>query len=174
MIRFPENASTPTTPWPTPALETGYLTFGCCNNIAKLTPTTLKLWAKVLHAVPNSRLLLELAGLEQSTLSHKLLADFAALDVPAERLQLIHRDRAWQYRRYQQIDIALDPSRPTAAPPAATCCGWACHWSPSAANALSHAWAPACCTPSATRNGSPTPQKNMCRSPSGWQRMCRR
>jgi len=110
MIRFPEKRQHPDyAVWPTPALETGYLTFGCCNNIAKLTPTTLKLWAKVLHAVPNSRLLLELAGLEQSTLSHKLLADFAALDVPAERLQLIHRDRAWQYRRYQQIDIALDP-----------------------------------------------------------------
>lgn len=110
MIRFPEKRQHPDyTIWPTPALEAGYITFGCCNNIAKLTPTTLKLWAQVLHAVPDSRLLLELAGLEQSTLSDKLLADFAALGVPAERLQLIHRDRAWQYRRYQQIDIVLDP-----------------------------------------------------------------
>ena len=110
MLRFPDKRQHPDyAVWPTPALEAGYITFGCCNNIAKLTPTTLKLWAKVLHALPDSRLLLELAGLEQSSLKDTLLADFAALGIPATRLSLVHRERSWQYRRYQQIDIVLDP-----------------------------------------------------------------
>lgn len=110
MIRFPERRlSADYAVNTTPALQAGYITFGCCNNIAKLTQTTLNLWARVLDAVPNSRLLLELAGLEQSSLGDQLLADFAAFGVPAERLQLVHRDRDWQYRRYHQIDIALDP-----------------------------------------------------------------
>ena len=43
---------------PLPALANGFITFGCLNNFCKVNEPTLRLWAKVLRAVPDSRLLL--------------------------------------------------------------------------------------------------------------------
>ena len=44
---------------PLPALELGFITFGSFNALAKITPQVVAVWAKLLHAVPNSRLLLK-------------------------------------------------------------------------------------------------------------------
>ncbi|KAI6674057.1 hypothetical protein NL676_001963 [Syzygium grande] len=41
---------------PTPALSNGFVTFGSFNNLAKITPKVLQVWARILCAVPNSRL----------------------------------------------------------------------------------------------------------------------
>ena len=41
-----------------PALESGAITFGCLNNFCKVNDGCLALWARVLRAVPRSRLLL--------------------------------------------------------------------------------------------------------------------
>ncbi len=45
-------------PGPLPALERGYVTFGALNNFCKVNGAVLDLWARVLGAVPGSRLLL--------------------------------------------------------------------------------------------------------------------
>ncbi len=45
-------------PSPLPFLTTGNITFGCLNNFCKINEQTLALWAKVMAAVPNSRLIL--------------------------------------------------------------------------------------------------------------------
>jgi predicted O-linked N-acetylglucosamine transferase (SPINDLY family) len=45
-------------PGPLPALAEGRITFGCLNNPCKVTAAVLDLWARVLGAVPGSRLLL--------------------------------------------------------------------------------------------------------------------
>ena len=58
----------------------------------------------------------------------KLLARFAVHGIDAGRLQLEDRHPAWQYKRYHQIDICLDLSRPPAAPRPVICCGWASRW----------------------------------------------
>ena len=42
-----------------PALESGSITFGCLNNFCKVNDGSLALWARVLQAVPGSRLLLQ-------------------------------------------------------------------------------------------------------------------
>jgi predicted O-linked N-acetylglucosamine transferase (SPINDLY family) len=61
-IRLPDSfwCYDPLTTEPTvnalPALERGYVTLGCLNNPCKLTDATLRLWSRVLHAVPTSRL----------------------------------------------------------------------------------------------------------------------
>jgi len=44
-----------------PALKNGYITFGSLNKIKKVSEPCAKLWARVLEAVPNSRLLLSAA-----------------------------------------------------------------------------------------------------------------
>src|SRR5581483_3891892 len=43
---------------PLPALATGYVTFGCLNNFAKVSHETLATWSKLLAQVPDSRLVL--------------------------------------------------------------------------------------------------------------------
>ena len=42
-----------------PYNRNGYITFGSFNNLAKVTPQVVELWANILKAVPNSKLLLK-------------------------------------------------------------------------------------------------------------------
>lgn len=41
------------------AKENGYVTFGNLNNLTKTNSYSIELWSKILHAVPNSRILLK-------------------------------------------------------------------------------------------------------------------
>jgi predicted O-linked N-acetylglucosamine transferase (SPINDLY family) len=86
------------------------LTFGSFNNVPKLTPRTLKLWARVLAAVPDSRLVLKAPS----------FSDEAAKRIFGERLQGLGVDLSRvEFRgpvgltdmmaEYADIDIALDP-----------------------------------------------------------------
>lgn len=43
---------------PLPALANGYLTFGTFNRANKLSPEVIALWAKLLHAIPDAKLVL--------------------------------------------------------------------------------------------------------------------
>ena len=94
---------------PTPALDNGYITFGSCNNLSKLTDGVLATWARVLAAVPQSRLLVEGKGLEDNAACVDFTARFTKLGVAADRLELIARNPDNQYLTYHKIDIALDP-----------------------------------------------------------------
>src|SRR6202040_783104 len=44
---------------PLPARAAGHVTFGSFNNVAKLSPATIALWARLLREVPGARLLLK-------------------------------------------------------------------------------------------------------------------
>ena len=44
---------------PLPALSRGHVTFGSFKRVVKITPAVLETWARVLHAVPGSRLVLK-------------------------------------------------------------------------------------------------------------------
>ena len=44
---------------PPPCVANGYVTFGCFNNLPKVTPKTMRLWAAVLKAVPTARLVVK-------------------------------------------------------------------------------------------------------------------
>jgi len=94
---------------PTPALLNGFVTFGSCNNLAKLNPRVLRCWSDVLKAVPESKLLLESPGIEQPEFRKKVVSDFAKYGIAEGRLLLHNRDGSLQYLRYHDIDIALDP-----------------------------------------------------------------
>ncbi len=48
-----------------PCLEAGYVTFGCFNKLMKMTDAVVKLWAQILDAAPESRLLLKANMLEK-------------------------------------------------------------------------------------------------------------
>jgi predicted O-linked N-acetylglucosamine transferase (SPINDLY family) len=86
------------------------LTFASFNNVPKLTPRTLALWATILAAVPESRLLLKAPS----------FSDGGAVRLFGERLQQLGVDLARvEFRgptgltdmmaEYADVDIALDP-----------------------------------------------------------------
>ncbi len=90
-----------------PGARGGTLTFGSFNNFTKVSPRTLRLWARVLEAVPDSRLVLKSPGLSRAAAEHAAVAagiDPARLDVLPGR-----PDTANHLADYAALDIALDP-----------------------------------------------------------------
>lgn len=92
-----------------PVLKNGYVTFGSCNNLAKITDDVVYAWSKILHAVPSSKLLIESPGLSQREFRSHTLARFAQHGVFPEQLDLREREGLLQYLIYNEIDICLDP-----------------------------------------------------------------
>jgi protein O-GlcNAc transferase len=95
-------------PAPTPALANGYVTFGCCNNISKITPRTVKLWGSVMARLPTARLLIEGKSITEDSVRSLFLERFTDVGVKEDRLLFVERDPRNQYLTYHKIDIALD------------------------------------------------------------------
>ena len=93
-----------------PALSEGYLTFGCFNKLYKMNDEVVGLWARVLHAVPGSRLFLKTSQLNETVARHKVIQRFASHNIAAERL-ILERSapRAQLLAAYARVDIAFDP-----------------------------------------------------------------
>lgn len=86
------------------------VTFGCFNTLSKITDGMLQTWARVLAAVPDSRLLLKGAGLDEAAVRERYAARFARLGLPLERVELLGRtiDTASHLAVYRRVDVALD------------------------------------------------------------------
>ena len=85
----------------------GFITFGSFNNFAKVGAATVAAWARILAAVPGSRLMLKWSGLAEG--SDRCCADrFAACGIGRERLILADPSPD-PYTPYRLLDIALDP-----------------------------------------------------------------
>jgi predicted O-linked N-acetylglucosamine transferase (SPINDLY family) len=95
---------------PLPSAAGGPVTFGCFNNLAKINDATLALWARVLAAVPASRLLLKGWGLTDQATRQNYLARFAAAGLPSDRIDLCERtaEVAEHLSLYHRVDISLD------------------------------------------------------------------
>jgi predicted O-linked N-acetylglucosamine transferase (SPINDLY family) len=87
--------------------DNGHITFGSFNNFAKVTDETLVAWARIMAAVPDSRLLMEVGSLTEfrAAVEDKLRA--AGLDLA--RVTLIPRAKENQFVLYNRVDVALDP-----------------------------------------------------------------
>lgn len=94
-----------------PAHEAGHLTFGSFNDLPKLTPSVIKLWAKLLHAVRGSRLIIKTEQMRDAPTAGQLHSRFADEGIAPDRIDLL----AWRVRtvhhlaRYGLVDVALDP-----------------------------------------------------------------
>jgi predicted O-linked N-acetylglucosamine transferase (SPINDLY family) len=95
---------------PPPCLANGYTTFGSFNNLAKLNDAVVALWARVLRAVPGSRLLLKTLHLNDAGARERTLARFAKEGIDAARVTLEGGSpRMELLAAYSRVDIALDP-----------------------------------------------------------------
>jgi protein O-GlcNAc transferase len=85
------------------------LTFGSFNNLPKLTPRTLKLWSRVLQAVPGSRLLIKAPSFSDAGAQRLMLGRLEALGVGRERVELRGPTGLTDMMaEYADVDIALD------------------------------------------------------------------
>ncbi|MEI7455488.1 MAG: tetratricopeptide repeat protein [Nitrosomonadales bacterium] len=93
-----------------PALGAGAITFGSFNRLAKLTEKTFLVWAQILLALPESRLILKTPELnDASTLQH-IVGRFSSLGVESGRVVLLGRTSWYEHMcAYRSVDIALDP-----------------------------------------------------------------
>ena len=94
---------------PTPGLANGFITFGSCNNLGKLTDEVLALWGQVLAAVPGSRLLIEGKNLDRPDFANAYRQRCERLGLPPAQVDLVAQRTDNQYLTYHRIDIALDP-----------------------------------------------------------------
>jgi protein O-GlcNAc transferase len=93
-----------------PALHERCITFGSFNNMAKASAATFRLWARVLKAVPRSRLRLKSLALANDIVREKVIATFCQNGIDDSRITLLpwQSDTDTHLAQYHGIDIALD------------------------------------------------------------------
>ena len=113
-----------------PSLQKGYATFASFNNLAKIAPDVVAVWAEILHRAPTARLILKYRGLGDSGVRRRYLDLFASHDV-APRNGWICCHRVPTRSTWRRITRWTWPSTPfpfPAAPRPARPYGWACRW----------------------------------------------
>lgn len=130
-VLFPQNAREQfsETPWALPRVWMSYdgredlpqggwkpdpdgtIWLGTCNHLSKIQDRTMDLWARVLHVLPQAKLLLKSGQLDQAANRDRTLSAFAARGVEATRLCLLGSTPDWREHMatYDRLDIALDP-----------------------------------------------------------------
>ncbi|MGF1547867.1 MAG: tetratricopeptide repeat protein [Thiotrichales bacterium] len=116
VVYLPQTRLTYTAPETTPevaalpARTRGQITFGSFNNLLKVNERVLALWARVLAAVPGSRLLINWKSLRDAERRAGILDAFAAVGIAPERIELRggHNDPAAVFADYHEVDIGLD------------------------------------------------------------------
>lgn len=94
-----------------PSVAAGHVTFGSFNNLSKVTPAVVQVWAEILKRVPNSRLVIKSKPLGDGPTREGYARLFESFGVARDRVELLTRiDPAENHlRAYDRIDVALDP-----------------------------------------------------------------
>ncbi|MDR3509089.1 MAG: tetratricopeptide repeat protein, partial [Caulobacteraceae bacterium] len=95
---------------PLPALRRGHVTFGHFGRTVRINELVVETWARILKAVPGSRLMLNSGPFMDPDVKARYEQRFAAHGVEAGRLDLIFtspQPNTWA--AYGAIDIGLDP-----------------------------------------------------------------
>lgn len=94
---------------PLPARQAGAITFGCFNNLAKVTPRMVAAWARILEGTPHARLILKSPILVDASTRKLVRERFRREGVGEGRVQLFGPvDKRQHLGLYAWIDIALD------------------------------------------------------------------
>ena len=90
-----------------PALSNGYITFGSFNRLSKLNRKVIARWARLLHALPTSRMLL--AAMQKDSDSETLQQWFSEEGISLDRLDFHQRMGLDKFLAlHHQIDVSLD------------------------------------------------------------------
>ena len=108
-ISYPMRDELPPSKW-SPA-DNDQFWLGTFNTIYKLTPETIALWARILHQLPEAKLLLKNHALGSPATRTRIADEFAAHGIGVERLELLAKTDDWASHMalYDRLDIALDP-----------------------------------------------------------------
>lgn len=94
---------------PLPASGSGFVTFGCFNNPAKINDPLLDAWAEILGELPGSRLFLKYSQMDDPIIRQRVAARLGKHGIDPSRLifepRSPHRELLAAYNR---VDIALD------------------------------------------------------------------
>ncbi len=95
---------------PPPALTRGHLTFGSFNRATKLTAAAFDTWARIVAAVPGSRMLIKSPGLDDDANRARILSAFAVHGVGPERIDIVGTTPHHEHLvALGQVDVQLDP-----------------------------------------------------------------
>jgi predicted O-linked N-acetylglucosamine transferase (SPINDLY family) len=95
---------------PQPALEKGFITFGCFSRSVRMNPAVLETWAKLMVGVPNSQILINTKSMLDDGLRETFHETFERHGIARERVRLefiVPTQATWA--AYNEVDIALDP-----------------------------------------------------------------
>jgi len=97
-------------PEPTLPDASAAITFGSFNNAQKISSETCALWARVMAAVPGSRLLLKSEGTSNAAARANLLQALTNAGIAQTQIEMVgwFDDRDAHLRLYNRIHIALD------------------------------------------------------------------
>ena len=92
---------------PAPCRKNGYITFGCFNTFAKLTPELLTAWSRLLERVPDARLFLKAAVFDNDYGAERARQRLREAGIPLQRVELAGYTADY-LEAYARVDIALD------------------------------------------------------------------
>jgi len=94
---------------PLPLLRNGYVTFGAFTKTEKISAPTMDLWARVLQAVPASRLAVFAAALDSPSVAQKFLSLMGERGISSDRIDRIGGQSLAAYlASHDRVDLALD------------------------------------------------------------------
>jgi predicted O-linked N-acetylglucosamine transferase (SPINDLY family) len=97
-------ASTP------PVLSKGKVTFGVFNRASKNSDGAVSLWARILHAVPRSQILMKHFAFDEASMRRRFSEIFAAHGIDAEQVAFLGTtSRRDHLAAFKEVDISLDP-----------------------------------------------------------------
>jgi len=88
----------------------GYITFGSFNNLAKITPDVIRVWARLLQNVPDSRIIIKNCSLTDGATRERYFCMFEKQGVPRANIELLEFTATTEEHLalYGRVDISLD------------------------------------------------------------------
>ena len=92
-----------------PALRNGYITFGCFQNMTKVSDAVLKVWAEVMRGLPDAKLRWQSKSFADATIVHAMQNRLQACGIAPERVSLLGKVTREAYLAgYAKVDMVLD------------------------------------------------------------------
>lgn len=93
-----------------PCAQNAHFTFGCFNNLFKISPEIAGIWGEILRRCPNSQLILKSSGINSPAVQKKILAWMQLDPEVSDRVHFLGRNLSFSEHlaSYNRIDVALD------------------------------------------------------------------